>query len=191
MTAEAITRTIMLILAPAVMLSACSIFVGGVLSHYTSLSDRIRALSRERLDVVRTLRSRQDGPDLVRPIALERLGEIDGQLPDLLGRHQLVHHATLAVYGAIAIFILTMCVIALTAAVSADWMAVLVLGLFLAGVLAMLLSVLLITLEIRTSRRALQYQVERVVRLAAEPDKVSVTDSTPRGTVHARAGQQP
>ena len=59
------------------------------------------------------------------------------------------------------------------------------------GMPLMLLSILLITLEIRTSRRALQYQVERVVRLAAEPDKVSVTDSTPRGTVHARAGQQP
>ena len=185
MNAETITRTIQLILAPVVMLSACSIFVGGVLSHYTSLSDRIRALSRERLDVVRTLRTMQDGPNGPRAIAHERLEEIDGQLPDLLGRHQLVHHAALAVYGAIGIFILTMCVIALTAAVSADWVAVLVFGVFLAGVLVMLLGVLLITVEIRTSRRALQYQVQRASRLAADPDEVPVTDAWQRGTVRA------
>jgi hypothetical protein len=185
MSAETISRTIMLILAPVVMFSACSIFVGGVLSHYTSISDRIRALSRERLELVRTLRTMQDGPDGVRALALERLEEIDRQLPDLLGRHQLVHHAALAVYAAIGIFILTMCVIALTAAVSADWVAVLVFGVFLAGVLAMLLGVLLITLEIRTSRRALQYQVQRASRLAADPDEVPVTDTRRRGTVHA------
>ena len=186
MSAETISRTIMLILAPVVMFSACSIFVGGVLSHYTSLSDRIRALTRERLDLLRSLRRPQDDTEAARDIALERLEEIDGQLPDLLGRHQLVHHAALAVYGAIGIFILTMCVIALTAAVSADWVATLVFGVFLAGVLVMLLGVVLITVEIRTSRRALQYQVQRVIRLAATPDAAApVTDAWRRGTVQA------
>ena len=169
MNAETITRTIQLILAPVVMLSACSIFVGGVLSHYTSLSDRIRALSRERLDVVRTLRAMQDGPDAARAIARERLEEIDGQLPDLLGRHQLVHHAALAVYGAIAILIGTMCIIALTATMSADWVAVLVFGVFVASVLMMLLGVLLITFEIRLSRRSLAFEAQRVSQLATAP----------------------
>ena len=185
MNAETITRTIQLILAPVVMLSACSIFVGGVLSHYTSLSDRIRALSRERLDVVRTLRTMQDGPDGARAITRERLEEIDGQLPDLLGRHQLVHHAALAVYGAIGIFILTMCVIALTAAVSADWVAVVVFGVFVVGVLATLLGVLLITLEVRTSRHALQYEVRRVIRLAPTSSVARATHAHEPETVHA------
>ena len=184
MSAETISRTIMLILAPVVMFSACSIFVGGVLSHYTSISDRIRALSRERLELVRTLRTMQDGPDGVRALALERLEEIDRQLPDLLGRHQLVHHAALAVYAAIGIFILTMCVIALTAAVSADWVTVLAFGVFLAGVLVVLLGVLLITVEVRTSRRALQYAVRRVVRLAPNPNAARVTDARDPRTVH-------
>jgi hypothetical protein len=180
MSAETVSRTIMLILAPVVMFSACSIFVGGVLSHYTSIGDRIRALTRERLELLRMLRTMQDGsPDAARAIALERLEEIDGQLPDLLGRHQLVHHAALAVYAAIGIFILTMCIIALTAAVSADWVAVLVFGVFLAGVLVVLLGVGLITLEVRTSRRALQYEAARVARLAP------VTDALAAGTVHA------
>src|SRR5918911_330037 len=132
MSAEAVTRTIMLILAPVVMFSACSIFVGGVLSHYTSVSDRIRALSRERLEFVRSLRTTPRGPEAARALARERLEEIDGQLPDLLDRHRLVHHAALAVYGAILVFILTMCVIALTATLGADWVAAVVFGVFLA-----------------------------------------------------------
>ena len=175
MSAETISRTIQLILAPVVMFSACSIFVGGVLSHYTSLSDRIRALTRERLDVVHTLLGLPDGPAEARAIAQERLEEIDCQLPDLLHRHQLVHHAALAVYGAVGILVLTMCVIALTATISADWVALLVFGVFLAGVLAMLLGVLLITIEVRGSRRALQYEVQRVVRVTASRDDGSVT----------------
>jgi hypothetical protein len=32
---ESIGRTIQLILAPVVMFSACSLFVGGMLNHYT------------------------------------------------------------------------------------------------------------------------------------------------------------
>jgi hypothetical protein len=58
-----------------------------------------------------------------------------------------------------------MCVIALTATVGADWVATLVFGVFVAGVVAMLLGVLLISLEIRTSQRALRYEVRRVVSL--------------------------
>jgi hypothetical protein len=184
MSTETVSRTIMLILAPVVMFSACSIFVGGALSHYTAISDRIRALTRERLDVLRALRTMPGGPDAARAIAVERLEEIDGQLPDLLGRHQLVHHAALAVYGAIGIFILTMCVIALTAAVSADWVAVLVFGVFVAGVLVMLLGVVLITAEVRTSRRALQYEVRRVARLVPDPSVARVTEAHEPGTVH-------
>ena len=44
MSPEAIGRALQLILAPVVMFSACSVFVGGVLNHYTSVADRIRAL---------------------------------------------------------------------------------------------------------------------------------------------------
>ena len=123
MSPEEIGRTIQLILAPVVMFSACSIFVGGVLSHYTSLSDRIRALTRERLDLLRTLRSQSTDAD---GLVAERLAEIDGQLPEMLHRHRLVHHAVLAVYATIGILVPTMCVIALTAAVTAEWVAPLV-----------------------------------------------------------------
>jgi hypothetical protein len=47
---DAIGRTIELILAPVVLLSACSIFVNGVLNRYSAVANLIRALPREPLE---------------------------------------------------------------------------------------------------------------------------------------------
>jgi Ni/Fe-hydrogenase subunit HybB-like protein len=171
-TPEAIGRAIQLILAPVVMFSACSVFVGGVLNHYTSVSDRIRALTRERLELLRD--------PSANPLAQERLAEIDAQLPDVLDRHRLIHHALLAVYASIAILISTMCIIAVTASITAEWVGALVYGVFVLGVLAMLVGVVLVTLEIRTSRRSIEFEVERVKRLPAR-----VTDTPFQRTVNA------
>jgi hypothetical protein len=159
MTPEAIGRTIQLILAPVVMFSACSIFVGGVLNHYTSVSDRVRALTRERLDLL--------AARTYSPLVSERLQEIDAQLPDVLFRHKLIHHALLAVYTSIAILVLTMCIIAVTATSLAEWIGTLVYGVFMLSVLTMFVGVVLITLEIRASRRSLAFEVDRVMRLPA------------------------
>jgi hypothetical protein len=169
-TPEAIGRTIQLILAPVVMLSACALFVGGVLNHYTAVGDRIRALTRERLDVLRDERSN--------PFAQERLAEIDYQLPEILSRHRLIHYALMAVDTSIGILILTMCIIAATATVIAEWVGALVYGVFVLSVVAMLVGVVLIMLEIRTSRRSLAFEVERVTRLR-------VTETPVAGTVQA------
>ena len=171
MSPEAIGRTIQLILAPVVMFSACSVFVGGVLNHYTSVGDRIRALTRERLELLWDRRS---------ALSRERLDEIDTQLPELLHRHRLIHHALLAVYTSIGILVLTMCVIALTATIPAEWVGPLVYGVFLLSVLAVLVGVVLITMEIGTSRRSLAFEVERVTRLPAP-----VTESWSEETVQA------
>ena len=72
MSAEAIGRTIQLILGPVVMLSACSVFVGGVLNHYTSVGDRVRALTHERLELLSAGQS---------ALARERLDETTRSYP--------------------------------------------------------------------------------------------------------------
>ncbi len=173
MSPEAIGRTIQLILAPVVMFSACSIFVSGILNHYTSVGDRIRALTRERLDLLRE--------PVNKPLGAERLEEIDVQLPELLHRHQLIHHALLAVYAAIGILVLTMCIIAVTATIASEWVGPLVYGVFVLSVLTMLVGVALITMEIRTSRRSLAFEVDRVTRLLPG----GVTETWSAGTVRA------
>src|SRR5215467_3359463 len=162
MSAETITRTIQLILAPVVMLSACAIFVGGLLSHYEALNARMRSMARERLELLRTSLESDRFFD-------ERLAELDVQLPQLLERHALVHHALLAAYSGMLILVASMCAIASSAVTAAEWLVALVLAMFLAGILAILLSVVLIALEVRTSQQAVAFEVQRVLRLAGDP----------------------
>ena len=176
MSAETVTRTIQLILAPVVMLSACSVFVGGVLAHYAAVNDRIRTLVHERLELLRS--PRDDG------LIADRLDQIDVQLPALLHRHGLVHHSLLAAYLGILILVSSMCVIALSAAVPADWLVSLVLAMFVAGILAVLVSVVLISLEVRTSQQAIGFEVQRVLRLRRAP--ADVTGTAPAETVQLR-----
>ena len=168
MSAETITRTIQLILAPVVMVSACAIFVGGLLSHYEAINARMRNMVRERLEILRT------SLDADRFLQ-ERLGELDAQLPQLLQRHALVHHALLAAYSAILIRVASMCAIAFSAVTAAEWLVALVLAMFVAGILAMLGSVVLIALEVRISQRAVGFEVRRVLRLEREGARVTRT----------------
>jgi hypothetical protein len=172
--AETVTRTIQLILAPVVMLSACSIFVGGLLAHYEAINGRMRMMARERLEI---LRGQGDGDLLV----AERLAEIDLQLPELLHRHGLVHHALLAAYLGILILVASMCAIAFSAVSATEWLVALVLLMFVTGILAILVSVVFISVEVRTSQRAVGFEVQRILRLGREP--ASVTGPGTGGTV--------
>ncbi|HEY7093305.1 MAG TPA: hypothetical protein VH393_09015 [Ktedonobacterales bacterium] len=63
MSIETITRAIQFILAPVVMVSSCAILLTGILTVYNNLSDRLRAFTRERLEL---LRGKDGGFDLER-----------------------------------------------------------------------------------------------------------------------------
>ena len=53
MIAETIARTIQLIVAPVVMVTAGAILSGRLLTHAGAINDRLRTLAHERLDVER------------------------------------------------------------------------------------------------------------------------------------------
>ena len=161
MTADDLSRTIQLILAPVVMVSSASIFVSGLLGHYAAINDRARALVRERFDLLSRASPGRFGR--------ERLNEIDLQLPALLHRHRLVHNALLAVYASILALVVSMCIIALSATAWAAWIATLVFGIFVIGVLALLVGVLLTVIEVRSSDGTLRFEVARVLALGADP----------------------
>jgi hypothetical protein len=180
---ETITHAIQFILAPVVMVSSCAILVGGMLTLYGGLNDRLRALARERLELLR-------GPDgslgasLVAADAFnsERLREIDTQLPGLLRRHTLVHHSVLAIYLAVMVFVVSMLIIALAVIPNSVALATMALSAFLFGTAVMLVGVVLISLEVRTSNAEVRYEVERVTSLG---HSVAAVPSTTR---YQRAG---
>lgn len=165
MSPETVARTIQLIIAPVVMVTACALLVGGILSRYATVNDRLRLLAHERLELLRamggeiTIRASTGG------FTVERLQEIDTQLPDLLRRHKLLHDAALTVYGAILVYMTCMFVIALAVVTGSAQIATGVLLLFLAGTGVLFMGVVLTAMEVRTSERAIRYEVQRVSNL--------------------------
>ena len=73
MTAESIVKIIQLILAPAVMVTTCAILLGGMQGHYAAVNDRLRAMARERLDLLLGL-GQSSNPEA---FVSERLEQID------------------------------------------------------------------------------------------------------------------
>jgi hypothetical protein len=148
------------------MMTTCAIMIGGMLSLYSSVNDRLRLMARERLDLLRM----PDGTfssaaALSNAYSAERLHELDRQIPTLLRRHQLTHNALLAVYGALAIFVATMLVIALGAVTSSPAIANVALIVFLGGTVALLLGAVLMGMSIRTSQDAVDFEARRVLEL--------------------------
>ena len=166
MSIQTVAGTIQIIIAPVVMITACAILLGGMQAQFAAINDRLRARARERLELLRT-------PDwglsnvasLVGVYAIERLREIDAQMPRLLRRHQLVHNAVLTLYCAVLVFVLTMFIIAVAAAQHSSGMATLALVVFLIGIATVLVGVAVMAVEIRRSNDALQYETQRVLEL--------------------------
>jgi Protein of unknown function (DUF2721) len=152
------------IIAPVVMVTASAILAGGVLQRYSEISGRMRVMTSERLDLLRGVNG-----ELARADALtaERFQQIDRQLPDLLRRHSLVHHAVVALYLSVLVFVVSMFVIALARFTTSLQLADAALLVFLAGTSVMLVGVVLTAMEVRVSHHTVQYEVERVLHLGA------------------------
>jgi hypothetical protein len=173
MSAETVARTIQLILAPVVMVTACAILLGGLLSHYATINDRLRALARERLDLLRQANANATVPDA---FILERLQEIDKQIPDLLHRHRLERDAVLCVYCAVLVFLVTMLVIAIAAVANSAEIATAALIVFMGGTGILSWGVLLTAVEVRQSQRAVEYEVRRVAGLGSQRTGIENVD---------------
>lgn len=143
------------------MVTASGIVLNGLLSRYTAVSDRLRALAQERLALLRT------EPDRYKH---ERRLEIDQQLPELLRRHRLLRDAALAIYVGITVFVASMFAIAIASATRSSDLAAVALGSFLAGTAGLLVGSVLAAREVRTSDRAVRFEVERIAGIKAEPE---------------------
>ena len=163
MDAQAVASTIQLILAPVVMVSACAIIITGLLNHYGAVNDRLRAMARERFELVRLA-----AHDV---LVTERRSQIDAQVPGLLRRHGRVRDSLLAFYSAVALFIADMFVIAAAEATHWTWVPQVALVTFLAGISVMLVGALVIVLEVRISHIALHFEIERMLKLDVEPGR--------------------
>ncbi len=170
MSAQIVAQTIQLVLTPAVMITTCAILLGGLISHYAAINDRLRVMAHERLEIWRSIViERSSSPAKSDPIITERLQEIDAQLPDLLHRHTLARNALVTGYLAIIVFVATMVTIALAALTQLTAIATTALLLFLAGTVILLVGGLLVAIEVSISHRAVHYETRRIASLNLSP----------------------
>jgi Protein of unknown function (DUF2721) len=166
MTVATVIQTIQLIIAPVVMVTACAILLTSIQNRYATVNDRLRAMARERLELFRVNGgARLTPPAPTDAYGVERLAEIDAQIPRLLRRHRLIRDSLLAIYVAVLIFLLSMLTIAAAFAVQTAIIGMLALALFLTGTTSLVVGVALTTIDVRLSHDALRYEVNRVMDL--------------------------
>lgn len=167
MSIDTIIRTISLILAPVVMISSCAIFLNGLFGHYQTISARLRGMHRERLELLQTV-DMGTTAERTFSIIVQRILEIDTQLPNMLRRHKLIRDAVVAIGVAVSIFITSMFIIALATAANSPLAAVIALIAFLLGTGALLVGVITTTIELYQSHREVSYEIQHGLSLKQE-----------------------
>lgn len=158
MTIDSIIRTISLILAPAVMISSCAIFLNGIITRYESVGTRLRVMHHERLEILQGLGHTTSSGASTNGFGTHRIQEIEVQLPLLLHRHKLLCNAVVTESSAIACFVASM-MIALAALTNLTLIANAALLLFLIGTGTLLVGVFITTLELSRSQREVAYEI--------------------------------
>ncbi|MBJ7898925.1 MAG: DUF2721 domain-containing protein [Cyanobacteria bacterium RI_101] len=161
MNAEVVVETIQLVIAPTVMISSCTLIQNAILGRYSAISDRLRFLVRERLDLLEKY-------NISEPVYAEALQIIDRQLVMLSRRYLLIQNVVLLLYSAIAFFLLTMFAIALAKELRAAAFSYMAFVLFLAGTGALVIGVFWAAAEVRISHQAVRSEVRWAISLTNE-----------------------
>jgi len=147
--------------SPVVLLTLGGIITNGLLVVYNDTNERMRSMTRERLDIRRGPQGEVRDAESVPPIDQERLYEIGVQLPMLLRRHRLTRRALLVIYWAICVLGLSTIAVGLAVAESDAIAGRVALGLVLAGTIAMIAGLTVATFSLAKSGDAITYAVER------------------------------
>lgn len=158
---EEASRILELILAPVVMVTSCAIIASAVLTHYSGIGDRMRALARERLELLDTGR----GDPAAGPLVRERLDQIEEQIPNLILRHKQVRDAMVLIWVSLFLFIADTFVIGAVVVSAYQPAAAAVVAVFLAGTAVLSAAVLMIAIEVRISHLAAEREATRVMGL--------------------------
>ena len=175
---EMVARTIQLIIAPAVMITSCCIFMNGLLTLYASIGERLRVTVRERVDLLREteldkMRSPATEGSVEESglIAQERLEDIDFQILSLLRHHLLVRNSLAGTFIAMAFYILDMFVIAFSVLSNRAGSYSAILAVFLLGVASQLSGVLYSVFDGFMSHKIYAYETHHAMSLEKSKEK--------------------
>jgi len=166
MNQETLVKTINLIIAPVVMLTTCGIMLNGLIVRYSWLSDRVRLVQQERLDLMDMDLSKSRSKS-------ERFHQLTHLLHDFLKHHHQVHGVLVLIYLSILIFMLDMLLIAAAISNGGQWLHQLVVVVFLVGIAVMFLGMVLIAYELRTSHHSIQLEVRHGCELCQKSHRTT------------------
>jgi len=122
--------------APVVLITTGVLMANGLISTYTLIIDRIRALKRERLETSRP----------------EKLPEIDQQLATMTRRVRLLHAAVLTIFAGITSLVLAVVSIGMAEVHQSEIIGDVALGFVIAGAVTMLGGLVVVALAYAVRR---------------------------------------
>ena len=166
MTIDVIIRTIQLMLAPVVMVTACSSYINMLAYDYQFIVSSIRSMSREHLDLLQAATNNETvvSVSTLDAVSRERLHEIENELPSLLQQHGFRRNALLCINLAILIFIASMFLIAVAEFTNIPPGAFIALLTFLTGVGMVFIGVLQVIRDNSRSHRDVIYEAMRSLK---------------------------
>lgn len=153
-----ITETINIIqilLTPVLMISACGLLLLTMQNRYGRLNDRLRELSRERMDI-----SEESNPS-----KSKYRTAIDRQIPDLLKRNKILRDALVSTFSSVLCFILVIFFIALVIFNMTRLSPLFPLLVFFVGQFFLLLGIICMVREAFISHRAVTYETREILNL--------------------------
>jgi hypothetical protein len=150
-----VIQVIQLILAPGVMISACGLLLLGISNKFTSVLNRIRALTEEKRKLIINASQREFSP-----IDKHRLESVARQIKDLLHRAQLIRNAVFCDLLAIGLFVATSLLIGMDYFFSFSLLRQMILYTFLAGIIIVFVGVVFWVLDTLKGYKIVKFEVQ-------------------------------
>ena len=148
-------QIIQLMVAPAVMISACGLLLLGMNNRYSLVVNRIRLLNEEKLRLMNKIGEQQSSTD-----DNIRLESIATQLNALVFRVKLVRNAVLSYTSGVALFVITSLLFGISSFLALGKLNYIILLAFLMGMISVLLGVFFAGLETKKGYDIIFYEVK-------------------------------
>ncbi len=147
-------QIIQLMVAPAVMISACGLLLLSLNNRYSMVVNRIRILNEEKRKLMKQFGEAYSTDDNVR---LESLAK---QIQFLIARARLVKNSVISYSIAIALFILTSLLLGISSVLSLSKLNYFIIAAFLGGMVSVFSGVLFTVFEARKGFEIIMYEVK-------------------------------
>jgi len=148
-------QAIQTLLAPALGISAVGLLLLSLNNRYSIIINRIRLLNEERRKFIRILQKEES----LEYADNNRFMNITKQMEELLVRSRLVRNAILSLQAAMGMFVLTSVSIAVMLLTPVGWSASVTIGIFVGGMLCVLVGILFAVSEVRRSYKIVLLEV--------------------------------